>query len=1040
MPNLTSPTAKFKVTRILGERNFADLLGQTTVSLSLALGIPLLGLVALIFFLLHSAKMVDHTNAVILNAFEVDNQLITMQNGARGFRLAHDTSYLVPFYEVKPQVLPKIDELIGLTSDNPSQQARVRKVREVAMNWMQLVSNYIEHAKTTGENPSPEALLRSRDWMDDLQGRLKTFKGQEEDYRAQRSHSYKRLVTALYTALALAVGLGVPLLIKTVRGLLRRANRAYQEALFAAERRASELHVTLNSIGDGVVATNREGKVDFVNAVAERMTGWTNADAVGRPLEEVFNIFNEQTKQISPNPVERVITENHVVGLANHTVLRSKTGQELPIEDSAAPIRSETGEVLGVILVFHDVSEKKEAEKRRKEIQDRAHFLNELGEATRVLIDDERIMEVATRLLGEEVHASRCAYAEVDPDTLEFTIPHDYTDGCRSTVGTYDLRLFGPRATDDMLSGRTLVVNDVDTEFQPGEGREMFNAIGIKALICCPLVKEGQLRAMMAVHQTIPRHWTNQDVELVEEVVERCWATIERGRAESESNERAERFRLLSEVVSLQVWMADLQGNLSYVNQECVDYFGAESPEEILGASWTGFVHPDDMPQVAQQWEASVRTGERYQIEFRLLSSSNEYRWFIARAEIMRDAEDRPLQWFGSNTDIHDLKRAQGKAEEANRAKDAFLAALSHELRTPLTPVLMTASALRGDERLPADVLEQLDMMERNIALEARLIDDLLDVTSISQGKLQLRTQPCDAHALIKLAVEIVHQDADAKQIELECKFSATRSELDADPARFQQVIWNLLRNAVKYTPHHGKISIQTMDKENGHLGIEVTDSGIGIASELLEQIFTPFEQGGLTGDHRFGGMGLGLSIARAILQVHGGTIRATSTGPGLGATFLVDIPGARSVSEASQFTATPLIFSATDGAQDTPAFPEKRSLRLLLVEDHDSTLLVLTRMLTRDGHSVVPANSTAAALAAADCNTFDLVISDLGLPDGTGHDLMEKLRDRHGLRGIALSGYGMKDDLERSRNAGFILHLVKPIDFARLRQALATL
>lgn len=566
----------------------------------------------------------------------------------------------------------------------------------------------------------------------------------------------------------------------------------------------------------------------------------------------------------------------------------------------------------------------------------------------------------------------------------------------------------------------------------------MFAAIGINALICCPLVKEGKLRAMMAVHQVTTRDWTAEEIELVEEVVERCWATIERGRAESEATERAERFRLLSEVVSLQVWMADLEGNLSYVNEECVEYFGAASPMDILGAGWTGFVHPQDLPRVTEQWITCLRTGKGYEVEFRLQNQAGEYRWFIARAEIMRDAEGKPIQWFGSNTDIEDLKAAQGKAEEANRAKDAFLAALSHELRTPLTPVLMTASALRDDARLPGDVREQLNMMERNIVLEARLIDDLLDVTSIAQGKLQLRTEPCDAHALIKLAMEIVRPDADANEIYLECKFSAERSELQADPARFQQVIWNLLRNAVKFTPRRGKIFIQTRDKDDGHLCIEVTDSGMGIAPELLDQIFSPFEQGGLTGDHRFGGMGLGLAIARAILQVHGGTIRATSPGLGQGATFVVDIPGARAPSQTAVSTSTPQSLPV-DRKPATPSDAKLR-LRLLVIEDHESTLLVLTKMLTREGHSIVAVNSAAAALEAAARETFDLVISDLGLPDASGHDLMEQLRDRYGLRGIALSGYGMEDDLERSRNAGFILHLVKPVDFTRLRQALVSL
>ncbi|HEX2853097.1 MAG TPA: ATP-binding protein [Opitutaceae bacterium] len=388
-----------------------------------------------------------------------------------------------------------------------------------------------------------------------------------------------------------------------------------------------------------------------------------------------------------------------------------------------------------------------------------------------------------------------------------------------------------------------------------------------------------------------------------------------------------------------------------------------------------------------------------------------------------------------------DLRNATGIAERANKSKDDFLAALSHELRTPLTPVLLAAAALREDMRLPPEVRDQLSMIERNVALEARLIDDLLDLTKISHGKLHLRSQPCDAHSLVSLAVDIVQDDARAKNIEIERVFTAHQSGLTAaDPARFQQVIWNLLRNAVKFTPQGGKISVRTSDEHqpNGDnwLRIEVTDSGIGIDPAGLEQIFLPFDQGGLEGDHRFGGIGLGLAIARAVVLLHGGRITAQSLGPNHGATFVVELPGA--IDPASRVTETGSPFSG--GPRDTAV--NRRTavpLRLLLVEDHEATLQTLARLLRRDGHSVVTATTIAEGLAAAAANTFDLVISDLGLPDGTGGVLMEKLRDTYGLRGIALSGYGMEEDLARSLHSGFLTHLVKPIAIAELRRVLAS-
>ncbi|MES2736711.1 MAG: ATP-binding protein [Verrucomicrobiota bacterium] len=385
------------------------------------------------------------------------------------------------------------------------------------------------------------------------------------------------------------------------------------------------------------------------------------------------------------------------------------------------------------------------------------------------------------------------------------------------------------------------------------------------------------------------------------------------------------------------------------------------------------------------------------------------------------------------------LKDRARELEQASRAKDNFLAALSHELRTPLTPVLMAAASLSEDERLPEEVRAQLGMIERNIGLEARLIDDLLDLTRIAKGKLPLRPQLCDSHSLISLAMEIVRDDAHEKGLVLEREFLAQNCGLMADPSRFQQVIWNLLRNAVKFTPKGGKITIRTRDEsvpgEAARLRIEVADTGIGITQGAIERIFQPFEQAH-EGEHRFGGLGLGLSIARAIVDLHQGRISAESGGLDQGATFIVELPGA---------TEAPAGISNNgerrNGGSPQGAAPEEMGsvppLHILLVEDHDATLQVLTRLLIRTGYRVTSVNTITAAQSEAEANRFDLVISDLGLPDGSGNELMEKLRDQHGLRGIALSGYGMEEDVDRSRKSGFQAHLIKPIEMNQLRRTI---
>lgn len=361
-------------------------------------------------------------------------------------------------------------------------------------------------------------------------------------------------------------------------------------------------------------------------------------------------------------------------------------------------------------------------------------------------------------------------------------------------------------------------------------------------------------------------------------------------------------------------------------------------------------------------------------------------------------------------------QKARAEAERANLAKDSFLAMLSHELRTPLTPVLTSVLALEQSDGLPEEIRASLQMIRRNVELEARLIDDLLDLTRISKGKVRLNLEEVDAHSLLRNALEICQADIDKKNLSLSTDFTAGNVRLEADPARLQQIFWNLIKNAVKFTPEGGRLAIRTQDND-GQLEVRVSDSGMGIAAETLPKIFNAFEQGDRM---QLGGLGLGLAISKALVETHRGTLTAESPGKNQGATFTATFPVAEHSAGASKNV--------------VPSLPaERKSMRVLLVEDHEDTNRSLTHLLRRRGYHVHAARSVQSALAMAATEQFDVLVSDIGLPDGSGIDLMQKLTTDHPVFGIALTGFGMEEDVRRSHEVGFHHHLIKPVDLNRL-------
>ena len=477
--------------------------------------------------------------------------------------------------------------------------------------------------------------------------------------------------------------------------------------------------------------------------------------------------------------------------------------------------------------------------------------------------------------------------------------------------------------------------------------------------------------------------------------------------------------------------------------------------------SFVKIVHPEDREKLARGLHDAIRSHANLDLDFRIVDCDGTIRYMAARGRAFYDAAGRAVRMSGVNMDVtgikrneEELNRAKEQAEAANQAKDNFLAILSHELRTPLTPVLSTVAMLEEDPAVSGSIGHELEMIRRNIEVEARLIDDLLDVTGIIRGKLELHRQAVNVRPLLEHAMQsYCGRAAEQKNLRVTTDITASETHALADPSRMTQVFWNLLQNACKFTAAGGEISIRVYNEssarpnaaspapENGaaatrpDLIVEIKDNGIGISAEDLDRVFKAFEQGETSRTRKFGGLGLGLAISRAIIEMHGGSITAASEGKNKGATMTIRLPTIAMPARAA---------GGREEKRPVDGGSTARKLHVLLVEDHPDTAEQLCRLLQRAGHEVTLATTVREAreLIASDDtrargSDFDILISDLGLPDGSGQDLMRDLAAKHPIPGIALSGYGMKDDVENSMAAGFSRHITKPVDWQELKTAI---
>jgi PAS domain S-box-containing protein len=947
-----------------------------------------------------------------------------------------------------------------------------------------------------------------------------------------------------------------------ISALAERSARA--EASARAER--VSFQTTLRSIGDAVIATDAAGRVRFMNPVAERLTGWPRAEAEGRPLDDIFKIVNEVTRRDVESPVEKVLREGGVVGLANHTVLLARDGTEVPIEDSGAPIRDERGRTSGVVLVFHDVTEQRKVERARA-LQ--AAIVESSSEAVIGKTLDGTVTSwnaAAERMYGytaEEAvgrHISFIVPAELREDLKDILarlgrgerVERAETmrvarDGSRLDVS---LIISPIREPSGQLVGASTVARDITAQKRGDEERA--------ALARLVEHERGRLKNLVAsVPGVVWEAWgepdeSSQRINFISEHVEQMlgytveewlstpnfWLSVvhpeDRDRAGSEAraifdsrevgtsqfrwvrrdgrvvhveaqsrvilDERGEpagmrgvtlditkrkaaeeRLRFLAEASRVLGSSLDYETTLAglarlavaamadYCLVDLVDDDGrvrrvaaahADPSRRPLAQRLSAFPpgsqslgiprvlrtgRPEVFPEVTEEMiPALARDAEHAGVLREMGLKSFVTVPLLARGRTIGALTFSSTRAGRRYTDV-DVAYAQeiaaraalaienarlyARAQEVNRAKDEFLATLSHELRTPLTPILGWTHMIRSGRLGPDETAQGVRVIERNSQSLSRLINDLLDMSSILSGKMRIERAPVELSGVVREAAETVRPQADARSVSVQIQTGGLGPAfVSGDRTRLVQVFWNLLHNAVKFSREGGSVSVR-VGAPDGAARVEVEDEGAGIAPEFLPHVFERFRQADMATTRVYGGLGLGLALVKSFVEAHGGSVSAESAGVGRGSRFTVALP--KTDSEGARRDS-----GEVDAGAGEPR--AERACHVLLVEDAPDTLEMLKVAFESRGYTAAACATPEEALRVAESGRFDIIVSDIGLPRVDGYELIARLREMPHLRevpALALTGYAAQRDAEAALAAGFDAHVPKPVDTTDLTE-----
>ncbi|HSE30740.1 MAG TPA: PAS domain S-box protein [Pyrinomonadaceae bacterium] len=748
--------------------------------------------------------------------------------------------------------------------------------------------------------------------------------------------------------------------------------------------------VTLRSIGDGVVTTDNEGRITYINEVAESLTGWSHNDALSQPLERVFHIINEVTRQPVENPATRALREGVVVGLANHTVLIRKDGTECPIDDSAAPIRNEQGYVFGCVLIFRDVT---------------AQRLTERDKATQLQ---------TARLLASIIESSNDA------------IVSKSLDGIIQSWNAAAERLFGFAAAEAVGRHISLVI--------PPERIEEEDQI-IASLRAGKRIEHFETERMHRDGQRIMVSLTispiKDDSGNVIGASKVARDITERKRFESER----QNFVTVVENSTDFIGMCDLQGIPFFINHAGLEMVGLESIEEARQIPVREFFFPEDQEKIMNQFFPKVLEDGHGEIEVRFRNfKTGKAHWMAYKVLTLTDDTNQPVGFATVSQDVSerkkltdDLQRLAVDLSEADQRKNEFLATLAHELRNPLAPMSNMLEVLKRANGDSAIINRAHDTFERQLNQMVRLVDDLLDLSRITHDRLELRRGDVELSSVIQQAVEVARPFIDAAKQELTIDLPNEPIYLYADRVRLAQVFGNLLNNSCKYTRPNGTISL-TAKRVNNEVLVTVKDNGAGIPKDKLDSIFEMFMQVDRNSERSQGGLGIGLTLVKRLTEMHDGSIEAKSAGEGQGSEFVVRLP---------------IVSKPLSTMEPALSVEKTTQRRILIVDDNKDSADSLAMLLEITGNKTYMAHDGEEAVAAIEGNRPEVVLLDIGLPKLDGHEVCRRVRQQpwgKDIVMIALTGWGQDDDRRKSKEAGFNGHLVKPVDYDKLLELLSTL